>query len=652
MFFNEDKNIALYNKQSLDTYHEIVVSFDYARYSRSDNPTGGFAVVFYRSNNLTPVGGGPDFALGYLPSNKTDYCKLDGYPGLREAILGVGFDLNGQFALSGPGYGGNVTAIPNSCTIRDGIEQNFKVLATSKNFLDTPYSFLQAEKIGPNEDPVYKTVKIIISRGFTNVKVQIKDEKSKAFYTVLETSVPQRERDAVRVAITSTILDDGTNFDIKNFNVVGFPGKPREPLFTNCLQTISLPGYSQGNTVVAESDFVAVPVEGSVYVYKLIGQNFTLDQIITESLPIVALGGSSKFLILGLEKTTNVVVYYYNNSKFFRTQDFNLFEDSFIGPDESLYFINPPTCADTDDQTLVFGNGTQVSVYQYIFNPNALGFGTWVPTGQTIIDDLSGSIGTSVQVENDRLLAGSKYGFVKFYLNNGFEFLLEQTIFDPVTGNVFSRFGQSMSLQNNDLIIGAPQAFKVSYNTVGQGEAYHYFYGLNRLTNAREWRRIMNIGNFFNIDTPGGEFGYSLKLRGNNLIVSAPFENYLNPPDKAFEDIPNCGRIYFFEKTTSGIFNRGATVFPDREKALPYSFFGKYVGFYSPNIGVGVTPYTPGGINSEVNFFNKDCIFDKPPQHLPISFQSIALVDNAGYMIDIETLTYMQLLCSFTTYDG
>ena len=98
MFFNEEKNIAFFNKQSLDTYHEIVVSFDYARYSRENVPTGGFALTFFRSNFDKPKGGGPGFALGYLPSDETDYCKLDGYRGLNGAVLGVGFDLNGRFA--------------------------------------------------------------------------------------------------------------------------------------------------------------------------------------------------------------------------------------------------------------------------------------------------------------------------------------------------------------------------------------------------------------------------------------------------------------------------------------------------------------------------------------------------------------------------
>lgn len=649
MFFNEDKNIALYNKQSLDTYHEIVVSFDYARYSRYDTPTGGFAIVFYRAENEKPKGGGPDYALGYLPSKKVDYCKLDGYPGLRQALLGVGFDLNGRFALPGEGYDGNTTVVPNSCSIRDGESNRYKLLTTSKNLLYTPLNFLQAEQLSGTQTSNYKSVKVIISEGFTKIKVQIKDADKKDFYTIAETTLPLKDRDGVRIAITSTVTDEHTNFDIRNFNVMGFPGAAKEPEFTNCVQNIVLNGHSKGNTIVTEGDFVAVPLNGNINIYKLEDNNFYLAQTLTESQPLRLLGGSSKFLFANIENTTKVLVYYYNTS-FFRTQEIDLFTDSTRNEDISNYFSNAPICADTDDQTLVFGNDEKVVVYQYLFNASSTGFGTWIPTGQTILDDLSGSIGTSVQVENDKLLTGSKYGYVKFYVNNGFEYVLDQTIFDPVSGNPFSKFGKSLSIQRNDLIIGAPQAYKASFSTVGQGEAYHYFYGLNRSTGRREWRRIMNIGNFFAVDTPGGEFGFSVKLRDNGLAISAPFENYLDPPSQIFEDIPNCGRMYFFEKTTAGIFTKGVSIAPDKEKAFPYSFFGKYVGVVPPNIMVGVTPNTPGGRPSELNFFNKNCVFDEPPEHLPISLQSIALTDNAGYMIDMESLTYMQLLCSYTAY--
>lgn len=650
MFFNEDKNIAFFNRQSLDTYHEIVVSFDYARYSKNDVPTGGFAVVFYNANFTKPKDGGPGPALGYLPSNVVDYCKLDGYKGVNGGVLGIGFDLNGDFALKRYTYDGANTATPNSASIRLGVLDDWKLVATSKNFLNTPVGIKIADKITDEKEIQYKSVRITITNGFTKIRVQIKKAEDKNFFTVLEASIPQQERDAVKVALTSTVLDDATQFDIRNFNVMGYPGVPKPPKFTDCIQNINFGEFFRGEALVSEGNFVAMPVGGKILVYKLLNNKFELTQTLSDSSDLKLLGGSDKFLIANVENTTTVIVYYNNENVFFRTQEINLLEDSLVNEDLNKIYEKPPICADTDNEFLAIGNGDQVAVYLYSFNPNAAGFGIFVPTGQTLVETVTGGLGAAVQVDNDRILAGSLKGYVNYYQFDGVDFILQQTIFDPTTGNPYSRFGAALSLQRNDLIIGAPYSYKLRYNTVGQGEAYHYFFSLNRQTNQREWRRIMNIGNFFLIDTPGGEFGASVKLKGNNLIVGAPTENFLNPPEQPFEDIPNCGRVYLFEKTRSGLFTNGSVIAPDADKAVPYSFYGKYVGFYGDNVGISITPYTPGGQPSEVNFINKFCVFTEPPKHLPISFQSIALVDNAGYMIDIESLTYMQLLCSFRSY--
>jgi hypothetical protein len=651
MFFNEDKNIAFFNKQALDTYHEIVVSFDYARYSKEDIPTGGFAVIFFNANYTKPKEGGPGLALGYLPSNNTDYCKLDGYRGVNGGVLGVGFDLNGEFGLKKYIYDGANTATPNSISIRQGIAYNWRLVTTSKNLLNTPVGVKVADRIASDNEIQYKSVKIIISNGFTKIRVQIKKAEDRNFYTVLETSIPQEERDAVRVALTSTVADDATQFDIKNFNVVGYPGVPKPPEFTDCLQNINFGEFFQGEALVSEGNFVAMPVGGKILIYKLVNNKFEQVQVLSDTNNLKLLGGSDKFLIANIENTTSIVIFYNNDNVFFRTQDFSLLEDSIATDDLTLLFDTPPVCADTDNEFLAIGNGKQVAVYFYSFNPGSAGFGIFLPTGQTLTDTISGGLGVSVQVDNDRILAGSNKGFVNSYQFDGTDFVLAQTIFDPTSGNPYSRFGAALSLQRNDLIIGAPYSYKLRYNTVGQGEAYHYFFSLNRDSGQREWKRIMNLGNFFLIDTPGGEFGASVKLRGNNLIVGAPTENYLTPPEQPFENMPNAGRVYLFEKTRSGLFTNGAKIAPDADQVTPYSFYGKYVGFYGDNVGISITPYTPGGKPSEVNFINKNCVFEEPPKHLPITFQSIALVDNAGYMIDIETLTYMQLLCTYRAYE-
>lgn len=650
MFFNEDKNFALYNKQSLDTYHEIVVSFDYARYNRVTDPTGGFSVVFFKSSFQAPVGGGPDEALGYLPSRKLDYCKLDGYPGLNGALLGIGFDLNGSFAKGTTLYDGVNTPTQNSVSVRGGFRNNYKYYSTSRNLLNTPARFKIAEKINQDKIVEYQSVKIIITNGFTDIKVFVKKEKEKRFILVFETKIPLDLRDAVKVGITSTTVDDNTEFDIKNFNVFGFPGKPRDESFGPCLQNLNLGGYSQGNTIVTGDDFIAIPARGVIDVYKIKNSNFIVDQTLSDSNELILLGGSNKFLITTYRNTSEIVIYYYNNNKFFRSQQIDLRADVNDLPDGELY-TGQPICAATDNRTMAIGNGSYVAIFNYFGNVNSGSlFGTWAYY-QSLTETVTGGLGASVQVEDTKLLAGSEKGYVQFYSDNGLEWEFTDTIFDPVSGNPYSRFGATLSLQRNDLIIGAPYANKLRYNTVGQGEAYHYFYSLNSKTGLRSWRRVMNLGNFFLIDSPGGNFGQSIALKGNNLIISAPYENFLNPPDQVFENLPNCGRIYLFQKTTTGLFSKRITLAPDPGQAKAYSLYGRFVGVFGTNTGISITQFTPGGFNSEVNFINYTCAFAEPPIHIPIQTQAIALVDSGGYMIEMEGLTYMELLCGSNVYE-
>jgi hypothetical protein len=651
MFFNEDKNIAFYNNQALDTYHEIIVSFDYARYSKNGIPSGGFSVSFYRSSFDRPRGGGPDFSLGYLPNKQSEYCRLGGYPGLEGAMLAVGFDSIGNFSVATDQYNGLSRPTPNTVTIRQGFEENYNYVSTSKNLINTPIRFKIADEIQDDSQIKWKSVRIIISNGFTQIKVQVKEEWQKDFFTVLESRVGVKARDAVKAAIISTTNDNDTEFDIRNFNVAGFPGTPKVERFGGCLQIDNLFGYSDGNTIVTGNDFIAAPINGDINIYKLKNSRFEVDQVLSETTGMLLLGGSNKFLFGGLKNSTSVVIYYNNENKFFRSQEINIYEDARDLPNGERY-IDFPVCAHTDDSTCAIGNNRYVSIYDYFGNTSDGSiFGTWIYT-QSLFDELTGGLGASLRVEDDKLLAGSLNSFVNFYTYDGAEWVLDSTIFSPYSGNEYARFGASLALRKNDLIIGAPYEFKRRYTTVGQGEAYHYYYSLNPETNTRRWRKIMDIGNFFLINTPGGNFGTHLEMKGNNLIISAPYENYLEPPSQVFEDIPNCGRVYFFRKTGSGIFTQSNIVAPGAEFARPYFLYGRFVGLFDNYIGVSIAQSVPGAgkLPSEINFINIDCTFPTPPIHIPIPADSISLVDNAGYAIDIETLTLMQLISASTFY--
>lgn len=668
MIFNREKNLIAWNKDTLDTYHDIVVSFDFARYSLTNVPVGGFCIAFFESELDVPGIGGPGFSLGYTPNVQSDYCYLKGYPGMKGAFLGIGFDSLGLFGTKTTLVDGLSSPIPNSCSVRGTEEDNYKYIATSKN-LTTIYrnkNFYISEKVSSEDKATYKTVKVLISKAFTNVEVQVKFENEKEFVTILNQKIPIRRRTGVRVGLTCTTDENDSKFFIKNFNVAGFPGEIIPPELKDCATTLKNQAEIPGNTIVSSNNFCAIPVDGNINVYEVRAGQFRIKQILTDSEPIVLLGGNEKFLFAGNNKTTSVTIFYKANDQFLYSGIVDLLDDG--NPDIDVLELEkyPPTCADTDNKYLAVGNNKYVFIYK--FETSTENFVYFRPT-ETLYGNVSGDIGYQIQIDNGKLLTsggtsrlGGRYNsFVSYYEFNGLFWGVQsetlpsaqpnQTFTSPTTGNLFDEFGYSISLIGNELIVGAPNEFRRKKNTVGQGEVYHYVYTRARGRQGREWRPAMGLGAFYNIDSPGGNLGTHVSYLGNNLIVSAPYENYHYPPDLILENLPNCGRIYIFRKNKGGTFSQAAVIAPGFDtktgiqRAKAYMFYGKLVGLLGRTTAVAIVPYKNNILYSpEIDVYKVGCLFDTPPPHLPININSIALYDNAGYTIDMETYTYLQLL--------
>jgi len=650
MLFNQEKALVAWNNDNLDTYHDVIVSFDYARFSRRNIPSGGFCVVFFSSKQDVPTIGGPGASLGYLPSSQSDYCFNRGYEGFVGATLGVGFDLNGEFGLKNNLVDGLDTPITNSCSIRGSETENYKYYTTSKNFASTPKRISIADTLDSDDPIQYKSVRIIISKAFSNIEVQIKNREDTEFYTVLNQRIPVKRRTAVRIGITHTSTDSYTRFVLKNFNVAGFPGVVADPELDDCA-TINTVNNIQGNTIVSANDFCAVPVNGNVHVYEVRGGSFSLKQLIQEESDAYLLGGNERFLFLNKTNTYEVDVYYKASNNFLKIQTIDLYGDVSFDIGEDL-IGGYPTCADTNSRFLVVGNNKNVFVWQFF-----TGVGTFGVFGytQTLSYDISGGIGYSVQIDGTKMLTGGGKprltgrinSFVNAYEYNGIIWDDEpkQTIISPITGNIYDEFGTSISMQGNEAIIGSPNERRRNRETLGHGEAYHYVYVTNRQRGRKEWRSAMGLGTFFNIDTPGGNLGTSVNFLGNYLLVSAPYENYHFPPDKVFEDKPNAGRVYLFRKSSVGTFTQSAILAPDPFRVKENMYFGRYVGFLGRVAAVVGVPYKNNLlVAAELDVYKIGCIFDLPPRHLPISIDSIALYDSSGYTIDISSFTYLQLL--------
>jgi hypothetical protein len=649
MIFSPDKTLVAWNTEILDTYNDIIVSFDYERYSTFDTPRGGFCVVFYDSDIEVPKIGGPAECLGYTPTDRRDYCYIKGQTGFGNGFIGVGFDLNGDFGLKNNLVDGLDVPIPNSVTVRGSEVDGYKHIATSKNiaFLNRP--FLIGDRFEENVDR-FQTIRIIASKAFTGLKVQIKKSKDRDFYDIMDVKLPVLRRTGVKVAITNTVLDEHTFFNIKNFNVAGFPGVVTEPELRDCAVKEFLDSKVGERTIVSTNNFAAVPIGGNVLVYELKNGELFIKQIIEEEGPAALIGGNDKFLFLNRDNTDEVDVYFNINNSFLKTQ--------VIGLSSDVYDVEPadigglPWCAATDNRFLMIGNKKNVFVFQYRGGGSTYGNFEFL---QTLTNNPSGDIGYSVQLEEGRMLTGGgtarvngrRNSFVSFYEVNGIDWndLPTQTFSSPVTGNIYDEFGYTISMQGNEAIIGSPNEARRGRITVGHGEAYHYVY----LRTRKIWRAAMSLANFYNIDSPGSNFGTSIAYLGNNLIVSAPYENYHFPPDLAYEDKPNTGRVYIFRKNRGGTFTQSANIAPDYDLAKPDMYFGKLVGLIGTRTSLVTIPFKSKFENSEIDAYKIGCIFDIPPPHLKIEENSIKLYDSSGYTIDMKSYTYLTLIQTDTT---
>jgi hypothetical protein len=649
MLFDPGKTLIAYNKDTLDTYHDIEVSFDYAFYSEYDVPRGGFCLVFFETSKDVPTIGGPGPSLGYTPNSQSDYCYDKGYKGFAGGYMGIGFDMNGEFGLKTDLVDGLTIAVPNSCNIRGSEAENYKYIASSKNLLYSSKPILIGEQAQGKSNIKFKSIRIIISRAFTEIEVQIKNVEERKFTTILTTKIPTRQNTGVRVGLTHTTIDSYSKLLLKNFNVAGFPGIIAEPELTDCASIDKSNKTMQGKTIVSAQDFVAIPVNGDVKIYSIKNGNLTNTQTIQEEAPSYLIGGNDKFLFLNKYNTYDIEVYYKSNNSFLKTQTISMTAeiDNLLLAEIGGF----PECADTDNKTLAVGNNKNIYLWQFFTGSSTYGYFNYI---QSLTDNVSGDIGYSVQVENGVLLTGGgtprisgrRDSFVAYYKNNGLDWIDTpiQMFTSPATGNRYDEFGYSINLQGKEAVIGSPNEIRKKFNTLGHGEAYHYVFATNKKTGIKEWVPALGLGSFFNLNTPAGNFGTSLAFLGNNLIVSAPYENYLYPPDYAFEDKPNSGRVYLFKKTKAGTFTQAAIVAPDYSRAKNYMLFGRYVGLLGKSSAIVGVPYTSVLYPSEIDAYKFGCIFTLPPPHLPININSIALYDGAGYIIDIETLTYMQLL--------
>lgn len=640
---DSNKNIALYNNQSLDSYSDCIISFEYARYNVNANPTGGFAVVFFDNIIDMPRDGGPGQSLGYTPSSiVSDTCRLAGYRGLQGAILGIGFDSKGKFALETDMIDGiSLSALKPqpSIIVRGNNTENYKLLynlSDNKTLNDIPglENFTIDQSLSSNQEPEYRAVRIIVAKQFEEITVQLKENlNDDNFVNVFQLNLTGVRRRSFKVALTNTADDTTTKFLVKNFNIAGFPGTVQTAdLIAACSQTIQLENYSPDSKLGMGQEFIAVPVGSKLKNYTTDLNQYKLENVVYTGGGIKILGQDSNTLVAKQPGGTEVILLEYLGQKLAKVA-------TVPTPD-----LAEPASADIYNNTLVIctqanpnlGTPGGIFIYNFIDNStNPTLIGTW-NLYQTILPRfvLSGEgLGVSVEIDNENLIVGNSNQYVHaFQKNTSNVWDYHSTIFSPISGT--TRFGSTLSLEGRDLVIGAPYAMKTSFQDLGQGEVFHYY--LSRQTN--EWNLIMPLGEYYAINSIAGNFGTSIKLSNNTCVIGSPCEAYLL--DGNAYETPNVGRVYVFNKTTGGIFTQGTVLTPVSGLVEKYMFYGQSVNLYEKFISV-VAPYTNKFSKSYLFVYNVDCLFDTPPAHQPIPDCAIGIIDKSGYVIDLENFTYM-----------
>ncbi len=187
-------------------------------------------------------------------------------------------------------------------------------------------------------------------------------------------------------------------------------------------------------------------------------------------------------------------------------------------------------------------------------------FGDTLAVGAPREDSISIGINGDSQADNSAAFAGAVYVFTR---NRGI--WSQQAYFKASNTDAGDRFGSSVALSDNTLIVGAPREDSNSMginkggqadNSVGNSGAVYVF-----TRNEGAWSQQAYI-KASNTDT-NDRFGSSIALSGNTLAVGALFEDNngvgINSAGQADNSATDSGAVYIFTRN-AGLWNQQAYI--------------------------------------------------------------------------------------------
>jgi hypothetical protein len=591
-----EKFVQLWNDQSIDTHHDIIVSLDYAFYNYNNIPSCGFCIALFESNNDKPRGGGNSYSLCYTPNKSLDDCK-DIQSGLEYALYGIGFDANGIFAKRTPYVDGVESTVSNSICLRGGIKENYKFLKQSENLFFKNNFNISQQLTSLDEKIKYKQIRVVFSKCSSRLEIEVKNEEEKDFKVVFTSDLPILDKKSVKVGLFFASDDQTTRFRIKSFNLAAFPSLTQNKYDIPCFQELKCDGDLVGNKIPSNKNWIASPYQKGFDIFKFDGKDFRENEKIRATNELRVLNFNDDFLYA--KNDNNLVVYEFKGNKTSKQYTISLPNSDDI------------TSCDGYDDTIVIStssSGENYYVYKYVKESSNLSeIGSW-NLFQTFNYPLCSSFGTNIEMSEDYILSYSTEDvIVSFKKDNDSTYKYHQTINPPYSGA--KGFGYSISISNNnEMLVGAPFGEKRKIFGENQGEVFHYVLS----PSTKNWVLVSEIGQYFDMDTLSGAFGYSVKIQNNIAAIGCPFENaYLN--DFPLEFVEKQGKVYLLEKDQFGYFTNRKIYYPNSSTGDIEKNFGKQVNIFQNNLVVGVPSVSSNG-NDTINVYSLDC----PPLSAPL----------------------------------
>jgi len=135
-----NKTSVLYFKYTIDTTRDSIISFDYNCKGPGISGSEGFCLFFVDCITDYLTGGSPGPGLGYTSLTANSGVTVY-YKGINKGVLGIGFDITGNFGSDILQLDGYEVGIPNSISLRGSQDRNYDLLYRTEGLASSSFKY-------------------------------------------------------------------------------------------------------------------------------------------------------------------------------------------------------------------------------------------------------------------------------------------------------------------------------------------------------------------------------------------------------------------------------------------------------------------------------------------------------------------------------